>query len=201
MLIAVLAIFMLGTISNATTESELKDYLLSEKKIGGTTYIIRDTDKVKVENFFAKNEITDEQATKIKNVIDKAIAYMDKNGASTPEELKSKAQKQQLLAYAQEAASVLGLTVNYDTSAKRLDIYKEGKLVESLNWGVKIITSTTTNTVTNTTANSSTTVITTEPSMGKTGSTNYVYVIAGGLVLIAGTILVIARKKNISANV
>ena len=43
-------------------------------------------------------------------------------------------------------------------------------------------------------------VITTEPSAIKTGSTNYIYVIAGGLVLIAGTTLVIARKKNASLN-
>ncbi len=191
MLIAVLAIFMLGTISNATTKAELESYMLSEKTIGGKTYVIRDTDKVKLEKLFANNNITDEQATKIKAVADKAIAFMNENGASTPDELKTTAQKQQLLAYAQEAASVLGLTANYDTSAKRLDLYKDGKLIESFSWGVLKVKDSKTGTTK--------TVVTTEPSFAKTGSTNYIYAIAAGLVLIAGTTLVIARKKNANA--
>ena len=32
MFIAIVAILMLGTVSNATTKSELKDYIISEKK-------------------------------------------------------------------------------------------------------------------------------------------------------------------------
>ena len=39
-------------------------------------------------------------------------------------------------------------------------------------------------------------VATTEPSLAKTGSTNYGYVVAAGVVVIAGTMLVVARKKN-----
>ncbi len=191
MLIAVLAILMLGTVSNATTKSGLKDYVLSEKTIGGTTWIISEQDKSKVEKFFSENEITDEQATKIEEVGNKAIAYMNEIGASEPEKIKTKAQKQQLLAYAQEAASVLGLTVSYNTSTKRIDIYRDGVKIDSLRWGVKKVTDSTGKT---------TNVITTEPSAIKTGSTNYVYAIAGGLVLIAGATLVIARKKNARVN-
>ncbi|MBR2786205.1 MAG: LPXTG cell wall anchor domain-containing protein [Clostridia bacterium] len=191
MLIAVLAIFMLGTISNATTKAELKNYILSEKTIAGKTYVIRDADKVKLEKLFANNDVTDEQATKVKEIAEKALNYMSENGASSPDELKTKAQKQQLLAYAQEAASVLGLTVNYDTSAKRLDVYRDGKFIDSFSWGVLKTTDSTGTTKT---------VVTTEPKLGKTGATNYIYAIAAGLVLIAGTTLVIARKKNASIN-
>ena len=192
MLIAVLAILMLGTVSNATTESELKNYILTEKTIGGTTWIISDQDKAKVEKFFAENDITDEQATKVEAIGNKAIAYMNKIGASSPDEIKTKEQKQQLLAYAQEAATTLGLTVAYNTSAKRLDIYRNGTKIESLRWGVKKVTDAKTG--------KTKTVVTTEPSAVKTGSTNYIYAIAAGVVVIAGATLVIARKKNASLN-
>ena len=192
MFIAIVAILMLETVSNATTKSELKDYILSEKTIGGSTWVISNQDKAKVEKFFKDNEITDAQATKIKEVGDKAIAYMNKIGASEPEKIKTKEQKQQLLAYAQEAASTLGLTTCYNTSTQRLDVYKNGTKIDSLRWGVKKVTDSKTGKKKN--------VITTEPSAIKTGSTNYIYVIAGGLVLIAGTTLVIARKKNASLN-
>lgn len=192
MLIAVVALLMLSTVSKATTEKELEDYILSEKTIGGTTWVISNQDKAKVEKFFAENDITDEQATKVEAIGNKAIAYMNKIGASTPEEIKTKEQKQQLLAYAQEAATTLGLTVVYNTPAKRLDIYRNGTKIESLRWGVKKVTDTKTGKTKN--------VVTTEPSAVKTGSTNYVYAIAAGIVLIAGTTLVIARKKNASLN-
>lgn len=188
MLIAVLAIFMLGTVSKATTEAELKEYMTTEKTIAGTTYVIRDADKVKLEKFFANNEITDEQATKIGSLIEKSIALMNEDKATDPSKLSTKAKKQQLLAYAQEAASTLGLTVSYDATEKRLDVYKNGTLVDSLNWGVEVVVDKTTN--------KPKTVVTTEPKAVKTGSTNYVYAIAAGVVVIAGITLVVARKKN-----
>lgn len=188
MLIAVLAIFMLGTVSKATTEAELKDFMTSEKTIGGKTYVIRDADKVKLEKFFANNEITDEQATKIKAIAEKAIAFMNEDGASEPNKLSTKAKKQQLLAYAQEAASVLGLTVSYDATETRLDVYKNGTLVDSFNWGVQVVVDKATN--------KTKTVATTEPKAVKTGSANYGYAIAAGVVVIAGITLVVARKKN-----
>ena len=192
MVIAILAIVMLGTISNASTKNSLKTYLTTEKEIGGVTWEISNQDKEKIGKFFSNNEITDEQATKIEEIANKAIKFMSDNGASEPDKIKTKAQKQQLLDYAKEAASVLGLTVNYDYSTKRLDVYKDGKKIDSLRWGTKkVIDSETGKTKY---------IITTEPSAIKTGSTNYIYAIVTGLVLIAGTTLVIAKRKNANAN-
>lgn len=198
MLVVVIAIFMLGTVSNATTKNELKEYMTSEKGIAGSRLIIRSADKVKLERFFADNEISDEQAGEIKNLIDQAISYMTEDGADQPNEMSTPAKRQELIGYAQQAAKVLGLTVSYDATETRLDIYRDGEFIDSLYWGVLV--EETTPTKGGEKANGSKAVKgTTEPSLAKTGSTNYGYAIAAGVILIAGITLVVARKKGKNA--
>ena len=126
--------------------------------------------------------MTDDQANQIKAIIDKGVALMNADGATEPNQLSSKAKKQELLSYAQEAAAVMGLTVTYDATEERLDIYKNGALYDSLNWGV-----------TESSKGS------TESALVQTGSSNYGYIIIAGIVLIAGIMLVISRKKKVSA--
>ena len=133
-----------------------------------------------MKNSLQTNEMTDAQADQIKAIIDKGVALMNADGASEPNQLSSKAKKQELLSYAQEAAAVMGLTVSYDATEERLDIYKNGVLYDSLNWGV-----------TESSKGS------TESALVQTGSTNYVYIVVAGIMLIAGIMLVISRKKKI----
>lgn len=182
LVMAIVALTVFTTKSNAMTANELKDYICNDKGINGTKLIIRDADKVKVEKFFANNEMTDAQADQIKAIIDKGVALMNADGASEPNQLSSKAKKQELLSYAQEAATVMGLTVSYDATEERLDIYKNGVLYDSLNWGV-----------TESSKGS------TESALVQTGSTNYVYIVVAGIMLIAGIMLVVSRKKRLSA--
>ena len=182
LVMAIVALTVFTTKSNAMTANELKDYICNDKGINGTKLIIRDADKVKVEKFFANNEMTDAQADQIKAIIDKGVALMNADGASKPNQLSSKAKKQELLSYAQEAAAVMGLTVSYDATEERLDIYKNGVLYDSLNWGV-----------TESSKGS------TESALVQTGSTNYVYIVVAGIMLIAGIMLVVSRKKRLSA--
>ena len=182
LVMAIVALTVFTTKSNAMTANELKDYICNDKGINGTKLIIRDADKVKVEKFFANNEMTDAQADQIKAIIDKGVALMNADGASEPNQLSSKAKKQEVLSYAQEAAAVMGLTVSYDATEERLDIYKNGVLYDSLNWGV-----------TESSKGS------TESALVQTGSTNYVYIVVAGIMLIAGIMLVISRKKRLSA--
>lgn len=182
LVMAIVALTVFTTKSNAMTVNELKDYICNDKGINGTKLIIRDADKVKVEKFFANNEMTDAQADQIKAIIDKGVALMNADGASEPNQLSSKAKKQELLSYAQEAAAVMGLTVSYDATEERLDIYKNGVLYDSLNWGV-----------TESSKGS------TESALVQTGSTNYIYVVVAGIMLIAGIMLVVSRKKRLSA--
>lgn len=182
LVMAIVALTVFTTKSNAMTANELKDYICNDKGINGTKLIIRDADKVKVEKFFANNEMTDAQADQIKAIIDKGVALMNADGASEPNQLSSKAKKQELLSYAQEAAAVMGLTVSYDATEERLDIYKNGVLYDSLNWGI-----------TESSKGS------TESALVQTGSTNYVYIVVAGIMLIAGIMLVVSRKKRLSA--
>lgn len=182
LVMAIVALIVFTTKSNAMTANELKDYICNDKGINGTKLVIRDADKVKVEKFFANNEMTDAQADQIKAIIDKGVALMNADGASEPNQLSSKAKKQELLSYAQEAAAVMGLTVSYDATEERLDIYKNGVLYDSLNWGV-----------TESSKGS------TESALVQTGSTNYIYVVVAGIMLIAGIMLVVSRKKRLSA--
>lgn len=182
MVIALVAIFMLGTVSMATTEKELENYMYSEHTIGGTTYKIQDKDKVKLQRFFKENDLTDAQATEIKNIIDNAINFMTADGANMPNKLSTQEKKKQLLSYAKQVATILGYTVSYDATETRLDIYKNGTQVDSLNWGYVV-------------TKDGKKAATTEAKLAKTGSTNYIYAIGAGVVLIAGITFVIARKK------
>jgi LPXTG-motif cell wall-anchored protein len=181
-LITLVAMLMLGTVSMATTEAELEEYVYSVHEIAGAKIKMRDTDKVKLEKFFKENDLTDEQATEIKGIVEKAIKVMNEDGASAPDKISTTAKKQELLGYAEQVASILGYTVSFDSTENRLDIYKNGTQVDSLYWGVYV-------------DENGNQVATTEPSLAKTGSTNYLYVIGAGVVLIAGITFVIARKK------
>lgn len=171
--IALVAIVMFSNTAKATTASELQDYLCSGKNFNGTTLIIRDEDKVQVERYFSTHTVTDEQATKVKEIADKAIAYMNADGAKSPNKMSTKAKKQQLLAYGQEAAKVLGLTVTYNAADETIDVYENGTQIGVLHWGNELV---------------------------QTGSTNYGYAVLAGVVLVAGAMLVVARKKIAAVN-
>ncbi len=161
----------------ATTATELKDYICNPQGIAGTILVITDADRTKVERFFSENTITDEQAGQIKSIIDKGIALMTEDGATTPKELSSYAKKEQLLNYAKEAAAIVGFTVTYDVAEGRLDIYKDGALYESLNWGVSLDGSSTSG------------------ALVQTGNTNYIYLVIVGAILIATIALFVSNKE------
>lgn len=185
LLVLVAMLFALTTQSHATTKEELKDYMLKEKDFCGTKLIIRDTDAVKLKKFFKTHDMTDAQATKIKNLIDKAVAYMNADGAKSPNKVSTPAKKKVLIGYAKEAAGVLGLTVSYDASQERLDIYENGKLYDSLYWGVEKKSG----------------KPTTEPKLKTTGMTNYAVFGIAGVMGIAGITLFVARKNALEANI
>ena len=178
-IIAILLVTLTLISSNvyATTANELKDYICNPKGIAGTNLVIRDSDKVKVERFFSENSITDDQATQIKNIIDKAIALMTEDGATEPRNLSSYAKKEQLLNYAKEAAALVGFTISYDVAEGRLDIYKNGVLYESLNWGI------------------SPSGTYAQEALVQTGNTNYIYLVIVGAILIATIALFVSNKE------
>ena len=179
------ALTVFATKSHAFSKADLQEYMTTEKNFTGTKLIIRDSDKVKLESFFKKTEITDEQASKIKQCIEGAIKYMNEDGAKSPNKMSSTDKKQKLLQYAKDAAAVLNMTVSYDASEERLDIYgTDGKFIDSLYWGIEAKTG----------------AATTEPALVQTGSTNYVYVAVAGVMIVAGITLAIARKNTVKVN-
>ncbi|MBR2743999.1 MAG: hypothetical protein IKE01_01705 [Clostridia bacterium] len=188
--IAILAVMLLtlvafATKSQAVTKAELQEYMCTEKDFTGTKIIIRDADKVKLESFFKKVDMTDEQATKIKGYMDEAIKYMNDDGAKSPSKLSSKEKKNKLLQIVKDAAAVLNMTVKYDASEERLDIFDEnGEFIDSLFWGVEVKSG----------------KGTTESKLIQTGSTNYAYVAVAGVVLVAGITFIVARKNAAKAN-
>lgn len=169
--------------SSAITKAELEEYMTTEKDFGGTKLVIRDTDKVKLERFFKSHNMTDEQATKIQGIIEKAVKFMNDDGAKSPNKVSTKVKKKELFSYAEEAARVLGLSVTYDASEERLDIYENGKFYDSLYWGVEKKTG----------------LVTTEPKYKKTGATYNGYVAAAGVMIIAGITFVFVKRRTLKA--
>ena len=125
MLIGILA----GTV-NATTESELLEYLSKDFTVGGETISISESDKVKIERYLNENEVTAEQADSIIAKADEAVAVLQSAGETDITKL-SREDKDKLIGIANSAASELGLSISYDASSKTLSVYKDGQLIES----------------------------------------------------------------------
>lgn len=179
------ALIIFATKSAAFTKADLYDYMTTKKDFTGTKLIIRNSDKVKLESFFRKTEITDEQAEKIKGYIDEAVEYMNVDGAKSPNRVSTTEKKRRLLQFAKDAAAVLNMSVKYDASEERLDIYDaNGKFIDSLYWGIEVKSS----------------KGTTDPKLVQTGYTNYEYIAVAGVIFIAGITLAMARKNGLKAN-
>lgn len=123
-IIFVMLVAILATTVNAMGSTELanKLYAIGEK-YGATS-----ADKVKVERYFNQYPATDAEAEQLIAKANEAAKVMDAEGAKTLSDL-SKAGKEKLKTIANEAASVVGATLKF--TSKTVEIYKDGKLVET----------------------------------------------------------------------
>lgn len=121
------AIIMLATMGvNAATSATLADELYSKLSAYGLT----SADKVKIERYLADNNVTDEQANTILAKADEGIAIMKDNGVKDVKKL-SKESQNELKSIANEAATTVGLTLNF--SSNGVKVYNaEGKLIETI---------------------------------------------------------------------
>ena len=108
----------------ATTKAELTDQVYAIASRYGATA----ADKVRMERFVADNEITDAQATAIVAKMNEIAAVFDAAGATNYNQL-SAAQKNQVKALANEAASIVGVTLSFKNG--NIEAYKNGKLIDS----------------------------------------------------------------------
>ena len=76
-------------------------------------------------------DMTADESSQIVAVLKKGESFLENSGASNIADL-TFAQKQTLLSYGKEVVGVLGMTMSYDTSSKKLTIYgKDGKVAFS----------------------------------------------------------------------
>ncbi len=129
----ILMMVLLCTLSvvQAATTSELIASVSKTYKIAGKEVKLSESDLVKVKRYLTEYPVSAENADKIITKIDEAVDLMNKEGVSNPAKL-SKAKKDELLKIAQEAATLAGATLTYDSSNKSILVYKDGKQYDSL---------------------------------------------------------------------
>lgn len=169
----VVLMLTIATSAMAATESELLAYVSKSFTIAGETVQISSSDKVKVERYLNENEVTAEQADKVIAKVDEAVALMNKAGVSDVTKL-SKADKEKLMNIANEAASVLGLTLSYDASTGVVSVYKDGKNIESTSFESRT-------------------------TLAQTGSMDYAYVVVPAVAIIAIAMVVVAKRAKANA--
>lgn len=123
----VMLVSLLVTGVNAVSTSELVEKLYEM----GQPYGITSADKVKLERFLSENPVSEADADAILAKAEAAISIMEDAGVTDVKQLTT-AQKNQIKSLANEAASILGVTLVF--KAGNLEVYKDGALVETLSY-------------------------------------------------------------------
>ena len=86
-------------------------------------------DKIKIERYVADNTVTDAQANAVVAKAKEAVKIMEDAGKTNINSLTNE-EKNQLKSKANEAASILGLTLTFKSGT--VEIYKNGKLIDTV---------------------------------------------------------------------
>lgn len=113
------------TVVRATTASTLAEDLY---KIGAK-YGMTSAHKVKIERYVSDNGVTNSQAEQVMAKANEAVKVMEAAGTTDFNKLTAE-QKNQLKTIANEAASIVGLTLTFKNGT--VEIYKDGKRIEAL---------------------------------------------------------------------
>ena len=123
-ILAVMLVLMAVTGVNATTNDNLAETLYNM----GSKYGMTTSDRVKIERYLADYPVTEDEANAIVAKAEEAVAVMEAAGVTDYKELTAD-QKNQLKSIANEAASIIGVTLVFRTGA--VDVYKDGTLIET----------------------------------------------------------------------
>ena len=164
----------------ATTKAELADQLYTI----GSKYGATAADKIRVERFVADNNLTDAQATAIVAKANEIAAVFNNAGVTSYSQLTA-AQKAQVKALANEAASIAGVTLLFTNG--NVSVYKDGKLIDSTTLPVYAAGN----------GSSNAAVATSGARLVYTGSNSYAIVIGSAVVALATAVIV--RKKVVNA--
>lgn len=126
--IAVLFVLLVGMVMgvvNAATTTESVNAIYAI----GSKYGMTSADKVKLERFIADNKVTEAQASQLLGKVQEAEKVMVSAGVTEYSKLTAE-QKNQLKTIANEAASIVGVSLTFKKGA--VEIYKDGKLIETI---------------------------------------------------------------------
>lgn len=113
------------------SEQAVLNELKTSVKMNGSEMVIPSEFVNQAENYFNTIDMTADESSQIVAVLKKGESFLENSGASNIADL-TFAQKQTLLSYGKEVVGVLGMTMSYDTSSKKLTIYgKDGKVAFS----------------------------------------------------------------------
>ena len=124
LLVVILATMMAGIVNAATTSESIEAIYALGSKYGMTS-----ADKVKLERFIADYGVTEDQASQLLAKAQEAEKIMIEAGVTNYSELTAD-QKNQIKSIANEAASIVGVTLTFKKGA--VEIYKDGKLIETI---------------------------------------------------------------------
>ena len=164
LLVVILATMMAGIVNAATTSESIEAIYALGSKYGMTS-----ADKVKLERFIADYDVTEDQASQLLAKAQEAEKIMIAAGVTNYSELTAD-QKNQIKSIANEAASIVGVTLTFKKGA--VEIYKDGKLIE---------------TITNT-----------DGKLAYTGNETNVVLIASSIAVIALTAVIIKKRTAVA---
>lgn len=124
-IIAIILLLLLTVGVNATTNDTLADELYEL----GSPYGLSATDKVKIERYLSDYPVTDSEAEALIGYANQVIAIFESAGVTNYADLTT-AQKDQIKSIANEAASLIDVTIVYHVNY--VEIYKDGKLIETI---------------------------------------------------------------------
>ena len=127
LLILIVLIIGVASVACATSSSELADKIYEIGKPYGMTT----ANKVRIERYLKENPVSDEVANKVVAKMEEGAKVFADAGATKYSEL-SDSEKEQIKTIANEAASTLGLTLKF--TAKEVEIYKNGELIEVVHY-------------------------------------------------------------------
>ena len=169
-LAGILLCIMLVTLLATTVSAVSTDEMIEKVYEMGVKYGLTSADKVKMERFFADNPVTEAQADQLVAKAEEAVAIMEEAGVTNIKELTTE-QKNQLKTVANEAASIVGVSLVFKAGA--VEIYRDGKLIETI------------------TSNNGT--------LAYTGNTMNIVLVVSSVAIIALGLAVVARKRLANA--
>lgn len=129
-LMIVMAMTLVTVVNAATPTEDLKAFLSGEFTVLGEKVKLSNSDMVQVERYLENNPVTEAEAESIKSQVNDLVKYINDTDAKSIADLTT-AQKNEVLNRANSVASVVGLSVNYDSKEKALSVLSGSNVIFS----------------------------------------------------------------------